>query len=633
MTDSPESGQISLLAIIALALMVVFIMYSMLGRQQAEQEVSGQTIRSASLREEFEKVRSSIQGILEHSVHQAASEMASHGGFTRENVPSLNHAGVPYWFYKGHVVNVPSTKVIEQMLAQEIERTVKDRIRNLARKHGLDARSFGFPHTNVTLTSRGIAVHMNLAVRLTDDTGTAGTEVTFVAHSPLRLALLRDIAAYYVENYTHLRVIEDALFDSISTDPRIPSPFGEVGMEVPCDAPLDLKINALSDDGYPLSDRQDLVGPFREHTVITSAIAASHVRDADFGGAVPPDMDAEDVAKAMEYVEWSFEPAREALTLAFVANEDYPDRRSNETIYFFDPMEVGMTRPRMCMSGYQVNYSIHFPVKVIVRDLLPSGQVVGAAGSSTVKPLEFAFYMELAIQNEQPTVDPSVDVPASIDDACQGGCSITVELDPPDIAGALMIDACRYPDGTIVSGTTWHNVPCGIHDVVFEADEPGYARSAERMNIDESTPIALSVRRMGAVNGKVYVNYTVLCDADRTLREWSLEPLGYVEGKVPAYIELSLVPTDQLLSQLLVAVTDADGSFSFPVVNPGKYLLLALSSRDPAGRPLYLVLPHGRIVNVADGSQELEPVVMKAMSVERDAQGRLHHVAYRDGGC
>lgn len=630
-------GQMALFGIMALSMVVLVVFYLQFAGREAEVEANQQERRARELGSGLEKVQQSIESRLSEALYLATDEVAMRGGFTRENVPSLSHIGVPYWFYEGKQVNVPSADVMEDMLAREVERNVLKAFRELREGTRRDLYSFGSPRVTIALEDEGITATMDLPVRIASGDETVGTDMQFTAHIPVRLRLLHDIAMLYVRNYTAVRSMEDSLFDSIVSDPRIPSPFGQSGQVVPCDRGKRYPVNAFSEAGLPFSERSYLVEPFREHARMAAANELRRIRQADFSEVEAfVDLTGGQVREEMRHIEWSFELAEGDLEFSFLANHGQAGYESNHTIYFQAPAPVALTRPTRCLSGYQVDYTVHFPVKIVIRDLLPTAKLVGARGSA-IKPLEFKFYMGPYLRNEWPATAPSVEAPPTIDDECQGSCSLTVELDPPDIEGTLTVGPCRYPSNenpmTYSSGTTWRGIPCGVHDVVLDADNPGYARTAAESLIGSSTSLTLTVKKHGSVTGKVFMNYTVYCPKAGAIREWVPEPLVYIDGSPPAYIEVFLAPMDTALGDMLPATVDASGSFKIPRVNPGMYLLLAMPSKDVEGRPMYEVIPYGRIVEIDGGPQELASVVMKPYTMMRDKHGAFHPVAYRDPSC
>lgn len=634
-----ERGQIALLAIVALAVAVIFVLYIMFSGSRTESDVRQQTVRSETMRRQLESVQSSLERYLESAVYEAAEEMAAHGGYTKENAPPLNHLGVPYWFYQGKVVNIPKKTIMEQMMVQEIERTVKERIRELQKTLRRDIYTFGFPKANVTLLDNSITARMALPVHITNEGEDVSTDIEFDVNVPLRLKLLHDIAMHYVEGYVTARRMEDSILDSITSDPRIPKPAGDCCKAIPsCDTEARYEISVISDDGNPRSKYGDLIEPFREHSHLAVANEMSRVRKADFSGmetftGVGPD----EIAEVMKFVEWSFSLYENEFEFSFVANADEPEFMSTDTVYWYRISAFGLSPSQNCMGGYTIDYTIHFPVKIILRDLLPSAKVVGGAGSSQIKPLEFKFYMEPYLQKLSAATNDEVTAPMYIEDQCQGSCSLTVELDPPDIPGTLWIDSCRYPNNdqrmSYPSGTTWQNVPCGVHDIVFEADGTEHARASVQEKIDASTTLTIPVRRFATLSSRVVMKNYIYCTSSQTVKEGENTPLTYIEGRPPAYVEVFLFPMDSTLGDVVSAITDEEGKIEFPLVNPGSYLLLAVSSKDSSDRPLYPVLPLGRIIKVEEGERPIPTIEMKPITVERDKHGTYHNVASRDRDC
>ncbi|MDP7491509.1 MAG: carboxypeptidase-like regulatory domain-containing protein [Candidatus Undinarchaeales archaeon] len=633
-------GQIALFGIMALAVVVIFVLYTMFSRGKTESEVRRQEIQSETVRNELESVQSSLERFLEAAVHESAEEMAAHGGYTKENHPPLSHLGVPYWFYEGKIVNIPTSQVMEQMMVQEIERNVKERVLELQKTLRRDLYSFGFPKANVTLLDNSITARLSLPVRIRAEGEEVKTDIEFDVNVPLRLKFLHDIAVYYVESYIDARTMEDSIFDSITSDPRIPKPGGDCCKGIPsCDQDARYEISVISTDGNPLSKHGNLIEPFREHSRLAVANEMRRVRKADFSGVETfTGMEQADIEKVMEFVEWTFDLYENEFKFSFIANEDKPDYRSTDTVYFFRLGPFGLSPSGDCTGGYKMNYSIHFPVKIILRDLLPSAKVVGAAGtSSEIKPLEFKFYMEPYLQKLSAATNESVSAPKYIEDQCQGACSLTVDLDPPAMEGSLRIDSCRYPsndvDMSYSSGTTWDGVPCGVHDIVFEAEGTEYARSSLKEKIGAASQVTLPVRKFGALSSRVVMRNDVYCASSQTVEEREPVPLGYVDGRPPAYVEVFLFPMDTTLGDVVSAITDEDGGIEFPTVNPGKYLLLAVSSKDSSDRPIYPVLPKGMILEVVEGTSSLPDIAMKPITVELDREGTYHNVVSRDEDC
>ncbi len=582
-----QRAQLSMMALMAISLAIIVIVGGYLYQGRTEREIRVGRIASESTRELLIKLEQQVDSFLTDAMYETAYEMATHGGFISENVPDPNHYGVPYLFYRGKIVNVPSAEVMEQMYADEVKRRMETKIAEVRRE--LEGRvMLAVPEVQITIIDDAIMAKMELPVEVQGESQ-ARSRIPVSTTVPLRIKRLRDLAERYVHDYATVRRMETSILHGITNDDRISNPPGGVTRTIPCEGKTIFRT------------KKELVTPFRENTQLSVSLELKRVRENK-------DLTA-------DHLEWDVDLNPREIEFSFLANEDEGEFKSTDVIYFVPiPFAMFDLRDGLCFSKYFVHYDVNFPVRYTIRDIMPTAQVIGSETKLEVRPLEFQFYMMPLLEGEDAfAVDPAVKAPQTMDDMCQGSCSVDLTITNSD-AGTVWLDSCkyRYSGGRL----SREGVVCKLHTMVVEPDAQfSLAKHVAQVNIVGAYREMITLKPFATVSGSIGENRRVYCTQMKSIRELGAEPLGSMEGGAGGYVEVIFQPLSPRIERRR-AVADEKGNYLLSFIVPGRYLVMAFPSRDDSGMPYGTVESKGMIYEVKEGKNTLD-ITLEPLGVQK----------------
>lgn len=609
--EDGRRGQFTLIGLAAIALVVLMIVMFTLKGTEADRDRRITESAAMDISRVLEKETRFLEGVLEDAVASAVFEMGQNGGYTLENRPGLKHMGIPYLFYQGHVVNVPTVTVMEDMLAEEVER----RVTNAVEKHKVQLRkekrtySFGHPVVGGIIEETGCRIDLSVPIVVEAEDGTmhASSTIEFTHVSPLRIGYLRKLAEEYVHNYNQLRFMEMGILAGVRGDARIWEPPGRLMHSVSCENP-------------PFKGKEEMVSPFRENCQLSVARELKRIRN---------------LFREDRHVEWNLDFRPTDTDFTFVADNDKYGYET-ERIYLVPQMLAPFSpRSDVCISHYEVTYELSWPVRVSLIDLLPTAKVVGGSGSALIKPLEYQFYLEPYLGTNEDgsvntrAVNESVDAPSQVDSKCAGSCKLDLTFTNSN-NGRVWLDTCAFTyDG---SKLYEEEVTCGVHTLVAaDATDPTLGRLIKRVNLQNTLKETYTIPPAITVEGTVYEEQRTYCEMSGTLTSPNNVPIVARGGAPPAYIEVLLVPLEVGLGDVMYAAADDKGHYSFPQVTPGEYWLVARSTPDADGHPLIAIDPEGRIVTISADSRRID-VLMKPLQIAF-VHGKYERVSEVNNAC
>jgi hypothetical protein len=577
-------GQVSHIALLGISLAVLIIVFLFLRWGRAERQARTIARAGTAAVDDARDLAEIVESALRDAVEEATYELGRHGGYTAATLPGPTVGERPVFFLGGRMILFPSVRVMEQLLGQEATRRLGARL-DAVRADANGTISFGAPLVTVKLNENSVEASLELTYTLNAEGGTARSVEDMSVVLDLRLRALWSRAKAYLEAYARERYMERSLLSGIINDERIPSPPGGPGETMSC-----RKRKVLATGG-------GMAEPFSENARLSVARELQRIREA---------------AADEREIEWSMRLTSERVNMTFLANPGTP-LKSNDTIeYIAVPIPFldrrGDVDP-MCLSRYNVSYTVRYPVMMTVRDLRPAARGARTGG----RPLEFVFVLEPFMAGIDPFARLGELFPPSVDDLCapSGQCEMELAVTGPNdmpVDGRAWLDTCVY--GFEKGKLERTPVPCGERTLIVEALlPPGLGRYVERVEVDGLLSRRIQLGARGRVHGRVYVNDRVWCAETKRVKAESERALGFVEGVPPRAVRLHLVPLDGTLALELSAVADEEALYTFPEVDAGTYMLLALPSTDAANRPAYKVRSRGLVVTVGIGDLEV-PVEM-----------------------
>ena len=600
-----KRAQMSLMAMMAIALAIIAVLYLMFSGEQQTRELNLQEIESAVVKNELVKLQRSAETLFIDALYESVDEMGRYGGFTAENAPILNHLGIPFWFYRGKVVSIPTTNVMEDMLTSELERRLGAKLDTLRSQIRNDMYTIGFPRGNVTLHDHNVEAQVFVPIGLVTEGAEARTSVSFSTQLPLRLKYLRDLAERYIQNYTQERMMEKAVLNGIIQDQRIPTPPGMVSRNVDCD----------SQTVYAY--RKQLIEPIRENAQLSLARELKRVKE---------------LFRDDQYVEWATDLNVRDVNFTFRANvgAEYGGKKweSSEIVYYvpFDmPLIDRREKPRLCPSRYTVFYTVQYPVRWTIRDIHETSRIIGGEGVESERPLEFRFYLQpFLIGENTDATDMTVVEPPTIDDLCRGACDVDITVKNSN-RGTIYIGTCSYPytDSKFVRS----DIPCKVQDLIVVSEDPvGLSKYVKKVRIDRHFSTTVNLKDYAVVSGKVFMRDRVYCTDSKRVVDKGEKLLGHIDGIPPRFITLLFKPINDEVGPMIKVAVDAMGRYTTAQMNPGRYIILAVPVEDELGRPQYEVEAQVLVKDI-EGSTSLD-IEMLPLFTE-NVGGKLEHVSTR----
>ena len=551
--------------------------------REVDRQVRQEHQKATETRDEIIDVQAMIAGILDESFADAIIEIGVHGGFPVGMSPSLSVNGVPYLFYRGKVINVPTDSVVEQMLARRLEVLMGNALSAKKLHERIDV---GEPTVNTQIALEDISVEVTIPSSVRNDETVAQDIITVTRSYSLRLGLILKTARSFITGYDRNRTMEGTLLTGIINDERIPSPPGLVAGTVPCSTRTMLR------------ERDQLIEPIRDN--VRLAVARTMVLAND----------------ALEHssLEWDHSMTVLAVNFTMLANKGIEGYESSKIIHLVPTsMPLVDVASDKCMGRYTVSYAIDFPLRMVLRDVHKAYRVVGGSGTDVSRTLEFIFYMRPLLVGEDTEAQEDHGQPSEIDDPCTGPCSLELSIEGSR-TGTVSVDACSYPytDGILRED----NVPCGIHSIIVGSTDPtGLPRVTLERNIRDTLAETVKMEAFGKAVGRVYLNSTVLCTNEGRVEERARKPLGYVEGGIDQYIELIFAPLGP--GPLLRTIVDEEGYYILERAEPGRYLRVTRPSLDGSGAPTYMAQVDISLVNISPGDNAGMDLILQPLLMER----------------
>ncbi|MDP7079191.1 MAG: hypothetical protein QF415_04835 [Candidatus Undinarchaeales archaeon] len=595
-------GQMALIGLAAVALVVLVVTYIMLSGRSVEHRAAIKEGELEDLVSEFDNEQRYMEKVLSEAINGAISEMVSHGGYTEESLPKLNRHGVPFFFYKGNIVNIPTLNLMNQMLAQEVERRVNsqlDRHREEV-KGRRDQYEIGYPSIKANLSEEFAIAGMTIPVSVMREGDKVRSTMNFEKILPSKLGNFRKLAEAYIVEYEQIRIVEESLISGMIQDDRVWEPPGRMMHSVSCDDP-------------PHKTWYDLYSPIQENAEVAVALEQVRLR-AVYGrsnlqwglGFNVADVEMAIVAN-IGNLDWS---GRDWST------DSYPDK-----VFLvpqkFPPMSASTD---ICYSVYTCAYDITFPILVTAMDLTPTGRLVSSEGQDVSQTPEFRFYIQPYLghyDDGRPNkfaVDESVGEFQFRDNQCMGSCSIGLKLDGTK-EGQIWLDDCNYnyPMGQVSDlDFVKDGIACGLRTLVIESNDPVKARVVERINIHEGFKATYVIPDFATVAGTVKENYRVHCTGTSRTKD-EVRPLKETGGG----LFVDLVPLEPRLGSVVTQPVDDDGTYRFENVNPGNYIIIARPLVDKSGSPAYALEPEAVVQKVNELDNEGIDVTMEPLNIVR----------------
>lgn len=592
----------ALIGLAAVALVVLVVTYSLLSGRSVEHRAAIKEEELEDLVSEFENEQRYMETVLSEAINGAIAEMLGHGGYTEESLPKLNRRGVPFFFYKGKITNIPTLDLMNEMLAQEVERRVNSKLdRHREEVKGRrDEYNIGYPSVKANLSEEFAIAGMTIPVSVMRDGDKVRSTMNFEKILPSKLGNFRKLAEAYIVEYEQIRIVEEALIAGMIQDDRVWEPPGRMMHSISCEDP-DFKT------------WNDLYKPIQDNAEVAVALEQVRLR-AEYGRA---------------NLQWGLGFNVADVEMAIVANignldwqgrdwstDSYPDK-----VYLvplkFPPMSA-MTD--ICYSTYTCAYDITFPVLVTALDLTPTGRLVTSESQDAMLTPEFKFYIQPYLGHHEDgrpnkfAVDESVSEFQFRDNQCMGSCSIGLKLDGT-AEGKIWLDDCHdtYPHGQVLDmDYVKDGIACGLRTMVIESNDPVKARVVERINIQEGFKATYVIPDFASVAGTVYENHRIHCTGTSRTKD-EKRPLKDTGGG----LFVDLVPLEPELGGVITQPVDDDGTYRFEGVNPGNYIIIARPLVDKSGSPAYALEPEAVVQKVNELDNEGIDVTMEPLNIVR----------------
>ena len=565
-------GQMALIGLMAIAFVVIMVLYFSFQRSGEERRIDKVEEQNRLTKEMLEQLERIIEDVVRTSVYEAANAVGQTGGFTAENIPEPHYHGLPVFFYKGTVTNVPTEDAMKRMLRFETARRIESNLHELIKKKQyrvsqieIEGEHIEIPEEDLQVGDMFVKVKVNIPIKVTYADREGEIKTTIDVNLPLRIFRLRKLAYAFVHLYAQkddrytipisdqrvshpwYRKIEFWIDYIVNQDFRLPRPSTQhickpfnlpdttgkphFGFCLPGDKKeIFIPFEAMG------SDAKSIKGSFGDDVVVATTIFSSkaqtkeyqrmmlkYLADANLVIEMDPANEA-DVLGFMKGFNWNFksliggmDECYPLLNLTLNGNQDNlrVEGKTQKDTGCFQSCSAGNR-----YKSYKANYSASFPVEVSITDLLPTGKILG--GSTLLKPLQFRFviYPYLELGDEAKT---DITLPTTFNDEfdleCAGRCSLSVRIHGPR-EGEVIVEPCKDKRARFTTpDLTINDVPCGIRDVrVIPGGEyiEQYAPLRTKLALPAGT-LDLHLSEYYRVEGAVTVNTTIYCQKDAKL--------------------------------------------------------------------------------------------------------------------
>lgn len=565
-------GQMALIGLMAIAFVVIMVLYFSFQRSGEERRIDKVEEQNRLTKEMLEQLERIIEDVVRTSVYEAANAVGQTGGFTAENIPEPHYHGLPVFFYKGTVTNVPTEDAMKRMLRFETARRIESNLHELIKKKQyrvsqleIEGEHIEIAEEDLQVGDMFVKVKVNIPIKVTYADREGEIKTTIDVNLPLRIFRLRKLAYAFVHLYaqkddrytipiSNLRVshpwyrkIEFWIDYIVNQDFRLPRPSTQhickpfnlpdttgkphFGFCLPGDKKeIYIPFEAKG------SDAKSIKGSFGDDVVVATTIFSSNAQtkeyqrmmlkyltDANLVTEMDPANEA-DVLGFMKGFNWNFNSLIGGMDECYpLLNLTLNGKQDNLQVEGKTQKDTGCFQT--CSAGnryksYKANYSASFPVEVAITDLLPTGKILG--GSTLLKPLQFRFviYPYLELGDEAKT---DITLPTTFNDEfdleCAGRCSLSVRIHGPR-EGEVIVEPCKDKRARFTTpDVTINDVPCGIRDVrVIPSGEyiEQYAPLRTKLALPTGT-LDLHLSEYYRVEGIVMANTTIYCQKDEKL--------------------------------------------------------------------------------------------------------------------
>lgn len=635
MVGNSTKAQMALLALASVFVIVIIIIYMMSTRESAETEAKRTVSEAEAMKNIAIKIEDSCKKYLRESLYETVYEMGQHGGFTQENLPSPSYAGVPFWFKEGVLLNIPTKEVMRDMLAARIIKRMEGKLKELEEILNNPDIKIGLPSIeSVELQQMQILAKIKIPYEIVISDTSVKNDIVIEEKINSRLAVLRDLAEIYINNYKSRRSVEEIFMESIRNDDRIPDYGSKPGPMKPC---YENKV---------FKTYKEIIGPVRENANLAIAKELQNMRRLMVDDATLVDIfpEGEERELIKKYIDWTVSFNIHSVKFSFMANKDAPTSppRSDSAIYLINQPIVGFVDVTAgnCLSYYTVDYTARFPFKIVIKDLMKNMKIVGVGGASSeeMRPLEFIIAVEPYIYENNPhAVNETFKnrVKERISNMCEGSCRLDIRFSGPAEAqnGIFSLGSCSVEvrGGRFINTDVFNvdRVACGRHTITYRPESPKYAKYSEVVVIEDVLEKTIELKEWSRLYGSVRMIDRVYCTKSKSVPDNpQLKLLTHIDGQPPRTIYIAIKSLNPDLETPVKVHIDENGRYSFEKISAGKYLLIAYPSEDSKNTPTYKLQPYGAVIDILPGDNEYN-INMEPLFVEL-VDNRYIYVSRRD---
>lgn len=562
--------------------MIIFIVFSQQNVETIENKTDERELETRDKRNTLIEIERYMENYVSYALESSLLEMGKYGGYIGESVPSPNFYGVPYRYYAGNIVNIPSQELMKQLLFQRTQRKIQEQIFQLER----DRPEYSIRLNDFDFEMSRFSVKLTVAYTFSFEEKKYPLEST--RHVSMRLMEMHDLAnefgRYYLKKRANSRAVEHILMQVLFSNDKIPAPPSGVSKISNC-TPYNITLENL---------RPQLIDSAMYATMSFKTDIFN-----DFNGS--------------QYL-WTFKIAQDAVNITLGPHKD---------VIAFDPLYNPQIN--QCWTQYKAQYKIAIPIEITITDTISSYSLKGKYNVN--EHLIYRFYIMAYLDTDNIDAGLNSNANTYVDDVCGGECIIHLSGELNEVGSLYLQENDCAIDHTKEKHT---NVLCGQQTIVALPQNPQKSLFYRKLSLKphKVNDINIEFSNKISYSGSVVVNDAVLC-SDGIVKRGSDISLNYIDGDPPRYINIVLYPFNTLFNPY-VAVTDEDGDFSFENIEPGKYLLFVYSSKSPDGRSGWKVRNKSDVIDLyEDVNEKIE--LRPALFVKTPSGDAKHY--YRTGDC
>lgn len=586
-----EKGQLVLISLLIFSFVVGFLAYSALRMESVQRSQKINEVKLEHKKRTVQGLDLTLKNYFDQSINSAAEEIALYGGYRKEKVPPVSTQNIPFFFYDGRVLQIPTEDDLKQHMLEEVNFRFSQYLDELVHNDQYQQFLLEVKDSLVKIDLRPYEIYASLDIEMEYTIDDEKQRFTFSHHQTydLRLLYLRNRAEKIVFMLYNHPLLKEHFMDIIGDDKRIPTPHKDT---FDCENSSVYKID---------------LEPFVVEDVYLSTILTA--KDIQFNDTIGDNQ-----------LYFDFQPYPHLTQLSL------RDRFGNTNRIIKTGRKI-QTMDESCVGGWDVWYNITIPLKISITDLRQGSKISFGLDDSLFSTLTFNFNIQTKIVDNKPIKREPITPVAAY---CGGVCETNISAFEQQFDGShiypeiesLSIDNCEQtlPSSKRLNKHIFSNIPCGKVFLKVVPENKSLYTFQNFVSIPKGDIIDLSVniKKDAALYGKINRIMSTYCTNCNSIKYGRSETLHYVFGIPPRYMDVFLNSLEQK-DLNYESIVDTKGNYVFKNIRSGTYLISTVPSLDDDGNVGYKVMPQVSVIEIYPGTNQFDMTLVGLNPVKTNA--------------